>query len=480
MPGPYQYQNPVRSTFPFGQQQEENILRAGSNRNMPPLNESNAAQRTPGGGFLGLPGVTTPGGGMQTEEASREALWRQFGLGREPVGMMPFGGSRAGGGSVEPGKVYEVNDGPGRGTELFVPAVPGVVLPAQPLHPNDMPPQNPYASGGQFRDPTSTGPGSMPAPSVQPGTGNGAPGAAAAASYPSVFDIGLRAGERRGPGMSSAPTTYRGPEAMEESWKGLTGSQKKARRMNFKEGLAAGGIEEAISLDKQAKGAIGEFEAMKEARKQVGLPPLDRDMEKAFYNGNVQKQLAMTQQLRLINNEHLREKQGDKNQQQRTKEKQDDRLWQQQQTTEERAYEEKRRATLTKEQRAAAANWQPLSVAGRQTGYAANELGNLINMGTGEPVELTPEQIAAIRKDGGRVSIGPDGTRVSYGGEKEAKPAKVKYWDNTRGAVVELDPDDEPPPNSGLVPFGRKAKAGAAPAAAASDKLKSALDRLKK
>lgn len=407
--------------------------------------------------------------------------------------MPQFGGMRETGGPMDPGKAYLVGE---KGPEIVVPREPGMVIPnggapEMPPHPNDMPTPNAYRDGGQYPVPTRAAPvapgmgmdspyspdrrapgdfGPMPTAPTQTTTGMDAlPPAARSPSsrtMPTIFDIGTQAGEQRDGPMSSAPTTWRAPAQFEDGYmRGMTGSQKKHERQVLQKEIAKASMDDQLSLDKQAKGAQGAWEAAKATRKELGLAPIDPELDKQFWNGNVQKQLAMTQQLHLLNQEHLNERRDTTNQQRHDAEKKDDRLWHTQLTQEERAYQEKRHATLTKEQRDAAMNYQPLIVGGQETGYAHNEQGQLIHLPTGKPAELTSAQIAAIRKDGGRVSIGPQGTKVSYGGDKPTPPGKAYWWDAKGGKTVELPEDVTPHPSSGLLPMKRKgtgANSGAA------------------
>lgn len=190
------------------------------------------------------------------------------------------------------------------------------------------------------------------------------------------------------------------PDYVEQNMRGLTGSQKRAVRNQAGTQLGQQQFQEQIALDKQAKAAVGAWEAAKATRENMGLPPISPEMDAQFWNGNVQKQLAMVQQMGLLTDEHLRQKHGTEQQQQRQNETADERAWQTQVRADDRAYDEGRDAKKAQERQRLAQSWQPIPNSGLQM----NGLGHVVSISgkgfTMEDAQKLGLQIDSIDSDG--------------------------------------------------------------------------------
>lgn len=245
--------------------------------------------------------------------------------------------------------------------------------------------------------------------------------------------------------------------------RGLTGSQKRAVRNQVGMQMGQQQFQEELSLDKQAKAAVGAWEAAKATRETMGLPPISPELDKQFWNGNVQKQLAMVQQMGILTDEHLKQKHGTQQQEQRQAETADQRRYQEQQTAEERAYIERIRGKQTEEQRRATADWRPLVLDGKPTRYATNSAGNLISIDTGEKREPTAAEINAAISEGWSVTRGPQGTTFKRAADKEPRQLPVRQvQDATSGKWLNFYEDgtyDEAKPRGSPAPALTAAKA---------------------
>jgi hypothetical protein len=91
------------------------------------------------------------------------------------------------------------------------------------------------------------------------------------------------------------------------------------------------------------------------------------------------------------------------------------------------------------------------------TNYLINGLGNLVSKATGKPAGLAPDEAAQF----GLEIIGADSEgRVRYAPAK-AKPPVQRFYDPTSSRIIELQPDELPPPDSGWKPIQRQAQAPA-------------------
>lgn len=142
--------------------------------------------------------------------------------------------------------------------------------------------------------------------------------------------------------------------------RGLNGSQKRAVRNQVGMQMGQQQFQEELSLDKQAKAAVGAWEAAKATRETMGLPPISPELDKQFWNGNVQKQLAMVQQMGILTDEHLKQKHGEQQVQQRQAETADERAYRQSLTADERRYAEEQDRLKAQEHQKAANQWTPI------------------------------------------------------------------------------------------------------------------------
>lgn len=210
-----------------------------------------------------------------------------------------------------------------------------------------------------------------------------------------IFDLGQK------------PPQTAVPNYVEQNMRGLNGSQKRAVRNQVGMQMGQQQFQEELSLDKQAKAAVGAWEAAKATRESMGLPPISPELDKQFWNGNVQKQLAMVQQMGLLTDEHLKQKHGEQ--------------------------QIKQRQAEHDQQRQQAATWQPVQIDGKPTGYAANGMGNLIRLSDRQPASLSAEEIAAMNKAGHTITVGPTGTTIKYAPPSAEKPDKAP-----RGVIHEI------------------------------------------
>ncbi|TXH49259.1 MAG: hypothetical protein E6Q97_23065 [Desulfurellales bacterium] len=163
-----------------------------------------------------------------------------------------------------------------------------------------------------------------------------------------IFDLGRK------------PTQPALPDYVEQNMRGLTGSQKRAVRNQAGMQMGQQQFQEELSLDKQAKAAVGAWEAAKATRETMGLPPISPELDKQFWNGNVQKQLAMVQQMGILTDEHLKQRHGEQQVQQRQAETADERAYRQSLTADERRYAEEQDRLKAQEHQKAASQWTPI------------------------------------------------------------------------------------------------------------------------
>lgn len=268
-----------------------------------------------------------------------------------------------------------------------------------------------------------------------------------------IFDLGQK------------PPQTAVPNYVEQNMRGLNGSQKRAVRNQAGMQMGQQQFQEELSLDKQAKAAVGAWEAAKATRETMGLPPISPELDKQFWNGNVQKQLAMVQQMGILTDEHLRQKHGTQQQEQRQAETADERAYREKLTADERAYDEKRREMES------VTGLDFIQGEGGFIPVVRTKAGSTKMAGGFMPnrAQLTPEHIAQLNKIGATVTHGPNGTTVKYGPEKPAKPGTQLFWDPRNSKVIEVPDDVQPPASAGLQPMKRKTP-GAPQAGAAAAK----------
>lgn len=137
------------------------------------------------------------------------------------------------------------------------------------------------------------------------------------------------------------PTTYRAPQWLESAMKGSTGSEKKAARKAWAAGLGEQMQGAGIRMADAAREVIGSFEAQQDYRKHMGLAPLPDEMEKKFYDSNLEKQMAMNSSLGMLTNQELRKKDEAERRKYGIEDKQEERAY----ATQKEIEQEKRRDT---------------------------------------------------------------------------------------------------------------------------------------